>query len=152
MKIAALLLAALLLALFLGACQSGGDGMKDGYYAAEAAEYDEYGWKEYITIHVSGDTIVTVDYNAKNASGFIKSWDMEYMRVMSETDGTYPNKYTREYAEALLNRQDPDKVDAIAGATTSHSNFQLLAKAAMAQAHAGDENVKYVELMGASGA
>lgn len=122
------------------------DVMQDGFYTAEAAEFDNYGWKEYITIYVSGNAIVTVDYNAKNASGFIKSWDMEYMRSMNATDGTYPNKYTREYAKMLLGFQNPDYVDAITGATHSHSTFQMLARAAMDQARAGDANVAYVDL------
>ena len=49
--------------------------MQDGYYTAEAAEYS-HGWKEYVTICVMENQIVSVEYNAKNASGFIKSWDM----------------------------------------------------------------------------
>ena len=120
--------------------------MQDGYYTAEAANFDENGWKEYITIYVSNDKIITVEYDAKNASGFIKSWDMEYMRVMNEKDGTYPNKYVRAYTEALLNRQEPEKVDAVAGATHSHTTFQLLARAAMKQAEMGDKNVAFVQV------
>lgn len=27
-------------------------GMKDGFYTAEMAEFDEYGWKEYLCIQV----------------------------------------------------------------------------------------------------
>ena len=135
----------LLPALLLCACADSG-GMKDGFYTAEAAEFDEHGWKEYITIYVSAGDIITVDYNAKNASGFIKSWDMAYMRTMNETDGTYPNEYTREYSEALLFSQNPDSVAVIAGATHSHKSFQQLARAAMAQARAGDKNVVFVIL------
>lgn len=150
-RILPILLAALLAALLFCACDSRGEGMVDGFYTAEAAEFDEHGWKEYITIYVKNGAIATVDYNAKNASGFIKSWDMEYMRVMSTTDGTYPNEYTRIYAEELLNRQDPGKVDVIAGATHSHGSFQQLAGAAMQQALLGDENVVFVNLTGATG-
>ena len=146
MKWMALLLAVLLLALLLAACGGHEGKMQDGYYTAEAAEFDANGWKEYITIYVSSGTIVTVEYDAKNASGFIKSWDMDYMRMMNESDGTYPNKYVREYGQALLNRQDPDVVDAIAGATHSHATFQLLARAAMEKARLGDTNVAFVEL------
>lgn len=142
----AVLLSILLLVLFAGVRQSRAAAMQNGFYTAEARDFDDKGWKEYVTIYVSGNTIITVDYNAKNASGFIKSWDMEYMRKMNASDGTYPNKYTREYAEALLNRQEPDKVDAISGATHSHVSFQQLAKAVIAQACAGDPNVAYVDL------
>lgn len=149
--ILSIFLAALLAALLFCSCSSSGNGMVDGFYTAEAAEFDEHGWKEYITIYVKNGAIITVDYNAKNASGFIKSWDMEYMRVMYSTDGTYPNEYTRVYADALLNQQDPGKVDAIAGATHSHGSFQQLAEAAIQQAVLGDENVVFVNLTGATG-
>ncbi|MDL2219355.1 FMN-binding protein [Ruminococcaceae bacterium OttesenSCG-928-O06] len=151
-RLVAAVLAALLPVLLLCACAGNTNAMQDGFYTAEAADFDEYGWKEYITIYVKDNTIVTVDYNAKNASGFIKSWDMEYMRVMNEADGTYPNEYTRGYSEALLNRQNPDRVHVIAGATHSHTSFRLLAKAAMAQARNGDANVVFVDLTGAQAA
>lgn len=125
--------------------------MKDGFYTAEMSDYDDFGWKEYVTLYITNDTIITVDYNAKNASGFIKSWDMEYMRVMNASDKTYPNKYTREYAEALLKRQNPEDIDAITGATHSHVTFQALTHAAMEQAKSGNKNVVFVDTAGDTG-
>ena len=141
----------LLLLFLLCACHGDASQMKSGFYSAEAAGFDDYGWKEYITLYVSNNTIVTVDYNAKNASGFIKSWDMDYMGLMNSADGTYPNKYTREYGEALLRLQDPSQVDAITGATHSYDSFQRLAAAAIAQARAGNGDVAYVDLTEAAG-
>jgi major membrane immunogen (membrane-anchored lipoprotein) len=118
--------------------------MKDGYYSAEVLEYN-HGWKEFITIFVNNGRIVTVEYNARNASGFIKSWDMEYMRVMNRIDKNYPNRYTRTYAAALLNKQDSERVDSMSGATESHSSFRLLASAVITRAKAGDKSVAYVD-------
>ena len=138
---AVLLLAVLLLA---GCAKNGFGGLQDGYYSAEAAELDEYGWKEFVTILVSDGKIITVEYNARNASGFMKSWDMAYMRAMRDPCGTYPNKYTREYANALIQVQTPNEVDIIAGATHSHSTFQHLARAAILQAEAGDPELALV--------
>ena len=40
------------------------------------------------------------------------------------TNGTYPNEYTRYYANQLLEGQGEGGVDAITGATSSHSSFQ----------------------------
>lgn len=128
----------------LGGCARSTDALQSGYYTAVAAEFDEHGWKEYVTIYVSDNRIITVEYNATNLSGFVKSWDMTYMRVMNAEDGTYPNKYTREYAEALVSRQDPMKVDVISGATHSHASFQLLSQAAIEKAEQGDKNVAYI--------
>jgi major membrane immunogen (membrane-anchored lipoprotein) len=115
---------------------------------AEAASFDAHGWKEYLSIYINNNRIVTVEYNAKNASGFIKSWDMDYMREMNAHNGTYPNQYTRAYSVALLDLQDPARVEVVAGATDSHASFRLLAEAAIAQAKAGDKRVAFVEIPG----
>ena len=68
----------LMLAGMLTACGSKTE-LQDGYYTAQAAQFS-HGWKEYITIMVKGGSIVSVEYNAENASGFIKSWDNAYMQ------------------------------------------------------------------------
>ena len=61
-----------LVSLALLSCGSRASDLKDGYYTAEQAEFDEHGWKEYVTICVSGGEIILIEYNAFNASGFIK--------------------------------------------------------------------------------
>ena len=147
MKIRVVLLTAVFFALtVMPACQQGPYGLNDGYYTAEAASFDNDGWKEYVLIYVSQGRIITVEYDAFNESGFIKSWDHEYMREMNEAAGTYPNEYMRAYAISLVNSQDPRKVDAVTGATQSHINFQMLAEAAIESAKAGDKQVAVVEL------
>ena len=100
-KIVTVLLLFALLAVPLTACGTAQEGLQDGYYTAQAAQFN-FGWKEYITIIVKGGSIVSVEYNAENASGFIKSWDNAYMQTMLHTNGTYPNEYTRYYAGQLL--------------------------------------------------
>jgi major membrane immunogen (membrane-anchored lipoprotein) len=119
---------------------------KDGYYTAETVGFDRNGWKEYITVYVSNNKIVTVEYGAKNSSGFIKSWDMDYMRNMSAIVGVYPNKYARSYSVDLLNRQDPAKIDAISGATDSYISFCMLASAVIEQSRTGTKKVIAVEI------
>ena len=89
------LISLLLLTLLTGCSDKTTEtALQDGYYTAQAAEFS-HGWKEYITIMVKGGNIVSVEYNAENASGFIKSWDSNYMQVMLNAQGTYPNEYTR---------------------------------------------------------
>ena len=127
-----------------------GLGMRDGYYTAETRGFDLYGWKEIVSIYVNNNKIVTVEYKAENASGFIKSWDMDYMRTMNAASGTYPNKYSRIYAADLLETQNPAKVDALTGATESFFVFRLLAEAAIARARAGDKEVALVDIPGTS--
>ncbi len=132
----------LLMASMLTAC-GGGTELQDGYYTAQASEFS-HGWKEYITILVKGGEIISVEYNAENASGFIKSWDNAYMQTMLHSNGTYPNEYTRYYASQLLEGQGEGKIDAISGASTSHESFQKLAQAVLEQARKGDSSVVIV--------
>lgn len=121
--------------------------MEDGYYTAEMSDFS-HGWKEYVCIQVKNDAIVSAEYNAKNMSGFIKSWDNNYMKNMKGVQGTYPNKYTREYVQQLIDGQKDAKIDTITGATNSGNNFIKLVAAVIEQAKAGDSTVVSVESAG----
>ncbi|WP_322202000.1 FMN-binding protein [Acutalibacter intestini] len=142
-RILATLLSVMLIAQLLAACGSQA-GLQDGYYTAQASEFS-HGWKEYITILVKGGSIISVEYNAENASGFIKSWDNAYMQSMLQDQGTYPNEYTRNYANQLLEGQGERSIDAITGATSSHESFQILAQAVLEQARQGDSSIVFVD-------
>lgn len=127
-----------------GGNKESGNQWKDGYYTAAMDEYS-HGWKEYVTICVMDNKIVSVEYNARNPSGFIKSWDMAYMRNMNPVSGTYPNRYTRTYAAELLQEQSADDIDMVAGASTSGSNFRKLAAAVLESARTGNTEITIVE-------
>lgn len=144
------LLLALVLVNFLFSCSDDEYTLEDGYYTAEAAAFDSRGWKEYVTICVSGGRIILVEYNAFNASGFIRSWDMNYMRVMNAAKGTYPNAYTRYYGERLLLQQGTDDVHHLSGATRSYQAFMQLAEAALEKARQGDTETSQVIFSGDS--
>ena len=118
-------------------------GLQDGYYTAQAAGFN-FGWKEYITIMVKGGSIVSVEYNAENASGFIKSWDNTYMQNMLHSNGTYPNEYTRYYAGQMQEGQGEGTIDALTGATSSYNSFQKLSAAVLEQARKGDSSIVLV--------
>ena len=133
----------LLLVLPLTACSDETE-LQDGYYTAQAKDFS-HGWKEYITIMVKGGSIVSVEYNAENASGFIKSWDNAYMQTMLHSNGTYPNEYTRYYANQLLEGRRDDDIDALSGATSSYGSFQKLSEAVLEQARKGDSDIVVVD-------
>ena len=133
----------LLLSLALTGCGKT-EGLQDGYYTAQASEYN-FGWREYITIMVKGGKIVSVEYNAENLSGFIKSWDSNYMQNMLHANGTYPNEYTRYYAGQLLDGQGEGTIDALTGASSSCSSFQKLSAAVVEQARQGDSSIVIVD-------
>ncbi|MCI8599690.1 MAG: FMN-binding protein [Lachnospiraceae bacterium] len=133
----------LLMIMPMTACGSKNE-LQDGYYTAQAAQFS-HGWKEYITIMVKGGSIVSVEYNAENPSGFIKSWDNAYMQNMLHSNGTYPNEYTRDYASQFLEAQKVEGIDALTGATSSYSSFQKLAAAVLEQARQGDSSIVVVD-------
>ncbi len=141
-RILSLILTLLLLAP-LAACGNQ-TALQDGYYTAQASQFS-HGWKEYITIMVKGGTIVSVEYNAENPSGFIKSWDNSYMQTMFHSNGTYPNEYTRYYANQLLETQRGDGIDALSGASSSCQSFQKLAAAVLEQARKGDSSIAVID-------
>ncbi len=94
---------------------------------------------------MKGGNIISVEYNAENASGFIKSWDNAYMQTMLHENGTYPNEYTRYYAGQLLDGQGEGSIDALTGATSSHGTFRVLAQAVLEQARQGDSSIVFVD-------
>lgn len=143
MKAKLSILLVLLLTMLLTSCGKK-EGLQDGYYTAQASEYN-FGWKEYITIMVKGGSIVSVEYNAENESGFIKSWDNAYMQNMLHSNGTYPNEYTRNYASQLLEGQGDKKMDALSGASSSYKSFQKLAAGVLEQAKRGDSSILLVD-------
>lgn len=119
-------------------------GFVDGYYTAMMSDYS-HGWKEYVTICVMNHRIVNVEYNARNKAGFIKSWDSTYMRNMNFVKGTYPNRYTRDYAAQLLEKQGEEEIDMLTGASTSGGNFQKMTAALLESARTGNTEIQIVE-------
>lgn len=118
--------------------------LKDGFYTAEMSEFS-HGWEEYLIIQVKDNKIVSAEFNARNESGFIKAWDNTYMKNMMEKQGTYPNKYTRDYVQQLIDGQSGTQVDAVTGASHSGQNFEKLVAAVIRQAAAGDSATAVVE-------
>ncbi|MDR1769193.1 MAG: FMN-binding protein [Hungatella sp.] len=134
----------LVLVFSLSGCKKQESRLVDGFYTVEMSDYNN-GWKEFVTIRVSGNKIVTVEYNAKNSSGFIKSWDIPYMRNMLDKKGTYPNRYTRTYAANFLAAQSDVGINAVSGASVSGGNFQKMASLLMEKARKGDDSLGIVE-------
>jgi major membrane immunogen (membrane-anchored lipoprotein) len=101
---------------------------------------------DFITLYVADNKIVTAEFNARNSSGFVRSWDPDYQRAKKAETGLHPSEYLRTYTGELLNLQNPAKVLVVVGAERQHETFQLLTEAAIAQARAGDKTIAFVEL------
>lgn len=125
-------------------CKQQDAQLRDGYYTAEMSAYS-HGWKEFLTMDVSDGQIVAVEFNAKNPSGFIKAWDLAYMRNMNGISGTYPNRYTRTYAADLIQNQGEKEVDIVSGASTSGENFRKMAVLLLEKAKSGDTTPSVVD-------
>lgn len=119
---------------------AGGDAvkMKDGTYKATYSHLDGKGWKPAITIEVKDGKIVKADYDYFNLDGKRKSQDADYNTRMKAKSGVGPAEYVVKFNESLVKNQAADKIDAVAGATSSHKHAVALAKAAIEAAAKGD--------------
>ncbi|MDF3005313.1 MAG: major rane immunogen [Oscillospiraceae bacterium] len=144
MRMRACIVCTMVLLGALCGCANSEIELKNGYYTAEMAGYSN-GWKEFVTVHIKDDTILSVEYNAKNQSGLLASWDMAYMRKMSVAQGTYPNHYTRAYARQVIAKQSGESIDTVAGATLSGEKFRVLIAAALDMSRQGKNDVVIVQ-------
>ena len=127
-KITGFLLATILCLGLLAGCAS--QKMQDGTYTARAKEYDEHGWKDQLVLTISGGKITEVDYDAVNAKGARKSEDAEYKDTMLKYGGsTYPAEFYEKLEKTLLDKQDPKKIDAVAGATIASNTLTNMGNA-----------------------
>lgn len=127
-KAITLTLASLLCVSMLAGCNSGSK-MKDGTYNAEFTAADDHGWTEYVEITVSGEKITNVVFDGKNVDGLKKSEDASYEQAMKDAGSTtFPKDFYTKLAQQLVEKQDVEKVDAVAGATTSSNDFTTLVK------------------------
>ena len=148
MKRRPFLLCALLLLALLPGCSPDGASMHNGYYSARADSFGKDGWKDFLTLYVHNNRIVTVEYNARNVSGLVMSWDVLYLSRLKAAMGLHPNQIIREYANELLNRQNPALIRRIRRDTRFYDSFTTLAAVAIAQAKAGDKTVPEVPVNG----
>lgn len=113
-------------------CSSGGS-YKDGQYDAES-EVDDHGYKSVINISVKDGKIDKVDYEELSEDGEKKSEDENYAGMMEGASGVTPASAYEQLENSLVKSQDPDKVDAVTGATGSSETFKKLAKEALDKA------------------
>ena len=104
---------------------------EDGTYRVEADAFDEHGWKPFVELTIANDQITDVTFDYTNDSGGLKTTDEQYKADMEAESGTYPEKYTTELEQQLIQKQVISQVDAISGATSSSKNFTALVEYAL---------------------
>ena len=125
----------------------GKKGPKDGTYKAEAKDFDDKGWKPFVEVTYKDRKISDAKFDYTNkADGHLKSGDQAYITAMSAKSPTSPDKYTKELASALVDKQDIAKVDTVTGATHSSDNFKALVKAAVDNATNSKTDTATVEI------
>jgi len=115
----------------LVACQQSDEiEYEDGSYNAES-DLDDNGWKGVIDIKVEDSKITEVNYDEVDENENKKTEDEEYSEDMDNSSGIMPEDAYEQLEEALINTQNPDQIDAIAGATSSSEQFKKLAEEAL---------------------
>ncbi|MDL2210127.1 hypothetical protein LJC26_04920 [Desulfovibrio sp. OttesenSCG-928-O18] len=120
--------------------------LRNGYYSAVADSFNKGGWKEFVTIYVYNNKIVTAEYNARNASGLVLTWDSLSMREMKTRTRVHPNRIIRAYTQDLLTWQDPQRVRQVPGDIYFYEPFKRLATVAVEQARLGNKAVAVVRV------
>jgi len=115
----------------------------NGSYEVKMPQY-EGGWQEYGKITVSDGYITAVEYDARNEAGEKKSQDTAYRDSMAAGNAAnglpavYPEKVYNDLVTAFhAVEYDLQKVDAVAGATTSSENFKKVMAALMERVENG---------------
>lgn len=118
----------------------------DGTYKAEAADFDDNGWKAFVETTVLDGQITEAKFDYTNAEGALKSEDAEYNEKMKEISGTSPVEFGPALATALVEAQSPAAIDAVTGATSSSTTFVEMTTALMENMTAGNAEVLVVTL------
>lgn len=121
----------ILLLIFTVGCSK--SKFKDGEWEAKS-EIDENGYSSAINILVKDGKIDSVDYDEYDEDGGRKSEDENYSKLMEDTFGVSPSQAYEQLEGALIKTQNPDKLDAVSGATGSSEIFKNLAKEALEKA------------------
>ena len=99
-----------------------GDGLKDGVYRAEMADF-ENGWKDYLTAAVYRGEVQILELDSENEAGDRKSTDSGF----TDAPAGDPKAYLQRIVDAYYNADgDLSGMVNIAGATVSTNNFKLM--------------------------
>jgi len=112
--------------------------LQDGTYTLVEKNFDTRGWKTEFSITVVDGKITESTFDNVNEAGVKKSEDAEYQANMSEKVGVGPADYFPAYNSQLVEKQDPEAVEVVTGATSSYDSFKEYAPLLVEAAEAGD--------------
>lgn len=118
---------ATVLALALVACSGGKKA--DGVYTARTDDaYAEanHGWTDELVLTFKDGKVVEAAYESFNADGEKKSENAEYIDAMTGAGGPSPAEWMPQLAKNVVAAGSPDKVEAVAGATSASKTVVAL--------------------------
>jgi major membrane immunogen (membrane-anchored lipoprotein) len=111
--------------------QPAGEDFENGVYSAAQQEFDDHGWKPMVTVVVEQGRISKAFYDEINEDGQLKSFDQDYLERWKEKSGENLLSAEPELMDSLVEKQDPEKVDAVSGATSTSEKFKELVSDAL---------------------
>ena len=112
--------------------------LKDGTYTLVEKNFDTRGWKTEFSITVVDGKITESTYENVNEAGAKKSEDADYQARMVAKAGVGPADYFPALNNQLVEKQDPEAVEVVTGATGSSDTFKKYAPMLVEAAEAGD--------------
>lgn len=112
--------------------------LKDGTYTLVEKNFDTRGWKTEFSITVVDGKITESAYENVNEAGAKKSEDAAYQENMVAKSGVGPADYFPALNNQLVEKQDPEAVEVVTGATGSSDTFKKYAPMLVEAAEAGD--------------
>jgi major membrane immunogen (membrane-anchored lipoprotein) len=112
--------------------------LQDGTYTLSEKNFDTRGWKTEFSITVVDGKITESAYENVNEAGEKKSEDTTYQENMVAKVGIGPADYFPQLNNQLVEKQDPEAVEVVTGATGSSDTFKKYAPMLVEAAEAGD--------------
>lgn len=104
---------------------------KDGTYSAKEKAADNRGYTAEIKFVVKGGAVTKVEYDESKGGKASKWQDKAYNANMGKIAGTTWVDAVKKLEESLMKAGDPEKVDAVSGATELSKRFKELAAQAL---------------------
>lgn len=102
--------------------------MENGQVVEMEGAQDQYGWLPHLRLTFDGETLKEVYFDYVNDEAAKKSQDEEYNSTMQEKTGMSAKDAMEKLRANLIETQDPAKVDIVAGASQTSTEFIELAK------------------------
>lgn len=123
--------------------ETAGKDYDNGVYTTAQPKYDDHGWKPMATVVVEQGRISKAYYDEINEDGQLKSFDQDYLERWKERSGENLLSAGPELVKSLLDKQDPDKVDAVSGATSASEKFKQLTSDALEKSPQSEKDDGY---------